>query len=364
MKIDVLRSLLRQPKMARELTLAEWDILVRQARSADLLGRVAVLLDEFNLLGVVPPAPRLHFDSALVLAAAQARAVRREVEHIADALAPLGDRVVLLKGAAYLLANLPAARGRMFSDTDILVPHARLPAVEAALMLNGWTCGHPHPYDQRYYREWMHELPPMQHIQRMTVIDVHHAIVPITARLKPDSLAILNAAVPIEEFPGIFTLAPTDMVLHSATHLFYNEEFSHGMRDLSDLDLLLRHFGESPVFWNDLVERSRCLTLDRPLYYCVRHSMRMFGTPVPFSVLEATAPAAPVRWGARLMDGLWWVALRPPHPSLAGPLDPLAGALLYFRAHWERMPLLLLTYHILHKAFRREPEIDEKSASV
>jgi hypothetical protein len=348
---DWVRAILRKPEVALELSIAQWDALVRQARSADLLGRVAVLLAEGNLMQSVPAAPRLHFDSALVLASAQARAVHREVAHIADALASLNDRVILLKGAAYLLADLPAAKGRMFSDTDILVSRSRMPEVEAALMLNGWVSGHPDPYDQRYYREWMHELPPMQHIQRQTIIDVHHAIVPTTARLKPESSVILEAAVPIEGFSGLYTLAPTDMVLHSATHLFFNEEFSHGMRDLSDMDLLLRHFGKRHSFWSELVERSGHLTLERPLYYCIRHAMRVFDTPVPSFVVEACSTAVSAPWVAKFMDVLWGVALRPKHSTLSGRFDPIAGSLLYFRSHWERMPMPLLLRHLWHKSF-------------
>lgn len=364
MSLDLVSKTFGSIESATHLCLADWDLLIRQARSAQLLGRLAVLVDEAGLLSAVPPAPRSHLQSALVVFAAQAKAVRREVEHIAQAFASLGEDVILLKGAAYLLAELPAAKGRLFSDTDILVRHALLPQAEATLMLNGWVSTHLHPYDQRYYREWMHELPPMQHIKRATVIDVHHAIVPTTARLKPNSGAILDAAVPLAGFSGLRILAPTDMVLHSATHLFYNEEFSHGMRDLSDLDLLLRHFGGNPDFWPELIKRSRQLTLNRPLYYCVRHAVRVFGTPVPDAVMRATAPAAPVRWAARLMDRLWQVALRPSHPSLAGPLDPLAGSLLYLRAHWERMPLPLLVYHILHKTFRGKPKVKNDSPTV
>lgn len=358
---DLVSEVMRQPSCVRDLSLAQWDMLIRQTRSADLLGRVAELLNDADLLAKVPSGPKLHLDSARVLFAAQSRAVRREVASIVEALSSLGDDVILLKGAAYLLAGLPAASGRLFSDIDIIVPATRLPEVESELMLHGWVMTHRHPYDQRYYREWMHELPPMQHIERQTVIDVHHAIVPTTARLKSDAAAIIEAAVLVDEQPGVRVLAPPDMVLHSATHLFYNEEFSHGMRDLSDMDLLLRHFGNNPQFWPALVERAKQLSLERPLYYCVRHAVRMFGTPVTDEVMRSTAPAAPVRWVARLMDGLWRVALRPPHPSLAGPFDPLAGSLLYFRAHWSRMPLPLLTYHLLHKALRGKP--DEKGDS-
>jgi hypothetical protein len=66
----------------------------------------------------------------------------------------------------------------MFSDVDVLVPRDRLADVEAALMLAGWASTNPSEYDQHYYRRWMHELPPLQHIRRQTVLDVHHAILP------------------------------------------------------------------------------------------------------------------------------------------------------------------------------------------
>lgn len=357
MKRNLVSEAMADLSQLPDWALADWDLLLRQANRARLLGRLAVMLDAAGLMHSVPAAPRYHLESALVVFAAQHRAVEREVEHIRQALAGVTGDVILLKGAAYLMAGLPAAMGRVFSDTDIIVPRQLMPEAEAALMLNGWIGTHHHPYDQRYYREWMHELPPMMHIRRGTVIDVHHAIVPTTAtRLKPDSASILAAARPLPGKPGLRVLAPTDMVLHSATHLFYNEEFTHGMRDLSDMDLLLRHFGRDPAFWPELVERSRQLTLDRPLYYCVRHAVRVFGTPVPEAVLQSTAPAAPVRWAASLMDRLWQVALRPPHASLAGPWDGVAGGLLYLRAHWERMPLPLLAYHIAHKAFRGKPD--------
>ena len=355
-------ELLRDPFRARELTLADWDLLIRQSRSADLLGRVAENLETEGLLLGVPSAPRMHLNSAHILFAAQSRAVSREVAHIVDALTSLKIDVILLKGAAYLLAGLPSSCGRMFTDVDILVSRERLPEVESELMLHGWIGSHRHPYDQRYYREWMHEIPPMQHIDRQTVIDVHHAIVPATARVISDASALIRAAVPVEGMPGVRVLAPADMVLHSAMHLFFNEEFSHGLRDLSDMDLLLRHFGTGATFWDELSNRARYLNLERPLYYCLRHTVRVFETPVPEKVQSAAKQAASAGWlSGALMDRLWQVALRPPHASLSEPYDTVAGSLLYLRSHWQKMPPHLLAYHLLHKAFRGKP--DEKTES-
>ena len=91
---------------------------------------------------------------------------------------------------------------------------------------------HHDAYDQRYYRQWMHELPPLRHMTRQTVLDVHHTILPLTAHLKPDPAKLWEAAVGIEGQVNFCVLAPVDMVLHSATHLFHDGELEHGLRDL------------------------------------------------------------------------------------------------------------------------------------
>lgn len=351
---DAVGLALRAPSALPGLSLRQWEGLVRQARSANVLARLAVLLEDRGLLQQVPAAPRAHLRAARIVSQAQEEAVRREVAHVCNALARTGTDIVLLKGAAYLFAGLPAARGRLFSDVDILVPQADIAQVEAALMLHGWATTHHDPYDQRYYRQWMHELPPMQHNTRETVLDVHHAILPTTARLKPDSSKLLAASRRIAQGSPLRLLAPPDMVLHSCAHLFLNEDLTNGLRDLADLDSLLRHFGQDARFWGELTARARELDLARPLYYALRYAERILGTPMPAEVSQASEagrPPAPLR---RLMDGLFLRALRPDHPCAADALTPLARRALYVRAHWLRMPPLLLVRHLTVKALRRQ----------
>ncbi|MBS0445811.1 MAG: nucleotidyltransferase family protein [Proteobacteria bacterium] len=351
---DLAIGALIDPAALTRLTLPEWDRLLRQARKAEVLARIAALARARGLMDRLPPAPRAHLDAEWQVAAAQHDETCREIERIRLALAGVpGLTTVLLKGAAYLLADAPAALGRTFSDVDILVPYARLPEVEAALMLHGWATTHHSAYDQKYYRLWMHELPPMQHVQRETVIDVHHAILPRTARLKPDSAKLLAAARALPGHPGLAVLAPADMILHSITHLVHNEELSHGLRDLSDIDLLLRHHGRDAGFWDALIVRARELDLARPLHYGLRQAHALLATPVPAPVLAAAAAAAPPPWRNALMDGLWQRALRSPHATTADRLTPLARFALYVRAHSLRMPPLALARHLTIKAFRR-----------
>jgi hypothetical protein len=354
-RLPLLVRVLRDPACASGLGLADWDLLLRQAAGADLTPILLVVLEDAGLLAQVPEAPRAHLEWARAAASRHAQAVRHEVRQIGLALAGTGLPLILLKGAAYAIGGLPPGRGRMFSDIDILVPKERLDEVEAALMLHGWISTHHDAYDQRYYREWMHELPPMQHIRRGNVIDVHHAILPETAAQRPDPAKLRAAAVPAGEgvpgAPAPLVLAPHDMVLHSAVHLFWDGEFDHGLRDLVDLDRLLRAFGNAPGFWTALPARARELQLARPLYYALRYCRRLLGTPVPPAVEEALredAPKFPLRW---LMDRLFGRVLLPRHPSCEDRFSGFARFALYVRGNWLRMPPLLLSRHLFHKAF-------------
>lgn len=345
----LLTQVLREPAAVRGLTAGAWDLLLRQAASADMLATLALLLDDAGLLEAVPAAPREHLYWARTVGASHARGTRHEVERIGAALDGLEVPLILLKGGAYALSGLDAGRGRLFSDIDILVPKERIEEVEAALMLQGWVSTHHDAYDQRYYREWMHEIPPMTHMWRGNTVDVHHAILPETAAVRPDPARLRAAAVPVPGQAGLWMLAPHDIFLHSAVHLFSDGEFGHGLRDLFDLHRLARQFGVAPGFWDGLVPRAAELQLTRPLYYALRHLRRVFGTEVPPAVLAAADCGRPNPVLLRLMDGLLRRALVPPMSVNAAGRAALFA--LYVRGNWLRMPPLLLARHLLHKAF-------------
>ncbi|MDR2837217.1 MAG: nucleotidyltransferase family protein, partial [Azonexus sp.] len=171
---QALIAAVRHPEDLRNLPLRRWDSLLRVARRANLLGRLAEGVRRAGWHDELPPAVRPHLQSAATLVAHQRAAIAWETGHLAKAFAAHDFPVVLLKGAAYAAADLTAASGRLFGDVDILVPRADLNHAEAALMQQGWASGGSDPYDQRYYRQWMHEIPPMTHRGRGTVVDLHH----------------------------------------------------------------------------------------------------------------------------------------------------------------------------------------------
>jgi hypothetical protein len=353
-KPPLLIRALREPQLMQRLDLREWDLLVRQARRANLLASLHSVLEETGWLENVPAEALRHLAWSRAVSEKHREAVRWEVGKIRAALAPTGVPVILLKGAAYVMAGLPSSRGRLFSDVDIIVPKPRIGEVEAALMMGGWIATHHDAYDQRYYRQWMHEIPPMQHMSRMSVIDVHHAILPETAQLHPSPAKLQAASVPLAGFDDLRVFCPTDMVLHSAVHLFHDGELEQGLRDLFDLHRLFAHFGETPGFWPALTDRAVELGLQRPLYYALRYADGLLGSPVPVSAMRAAKVGAPPRWLRLLMDALFRRALLPAHESCSDWFSGIARHLLYVRANWLRMPPLMLGRHLFHKAFLSE----------
>ena len=227
-----------------------------------------------------------------------------------------------------------------------------LPASRRAVLI-GWVASHHDAYDQHYYRQWMHEIPPMQHIHRGTVLDAHHSILPLIGRMKFDPQPLFDSARGAASDDRVQLLSPADMVLHSATHLFMNEEFTHGLRDLSDLDLLLGEFGATETFWTDLIDRASQGGLGRPLFYALRYTPLVLATHVPATVVEQSNAFGPRPTTLALMDRLWLRALRSPHPSTVDTYSQMVLFALYLRAHWMRMPPARLVRHLATKAWRR-----------
>jgi len=346
----LVRALL-DPPSTLNLSAREWNDLVLIGRNAGLLGRISTELKDRGLFHKVPQKARAHLHAALISAESDQTAIRFEVNRVVRALATVDVQIVLLKGAAYLMADLPCARGRMLGDLDLMVPLERIEDVEQALIKSGWLPAELDDYDQRFYREWMHEIPPLQHPTRETPIDLHHTIAPRTSRVRPDAKALIAAAVELSA-PRLSTLGPADMVLHSAVHLF-NDEVSKPLRDLFDLHQLLTEFGARAEFWNELMARAKLHGLGRPLYYALRNTRRIFMTRVP-SEIEKTAsqfaPAAPI--GA-VMD---WIFIRGFMPSVGTEKDAATACarwLLYVRSHWLRMPPFMLARHLAIKAMRQ-----------
>jgi hypothetical protein len=351
----LLLRVLCDPAQLPVLPPAEMDLAIRLLRRARLLGRVAAQLQDLNLEAGLPAVVADQLESARINAEARQRAALWEVDRVAWALRHMPDvPLVLMKGCAYALAGLPNARGRSFADVDLMVPVRHLPEVETALRARAWASKELTPYDDQYYRRWAHELPPMIHAERDVEVDLHHNILMRTARLKPSPELLLTAARDLSS-SRFKSLAPADMVLHAMVHLFYGGEMDDALRELVDIDDLLRHFGAfEPGFWHAFWARAEVLDISRPAYYGLRYASRMLGTPIPVEVMRAAAVASPSKGVVAVMDRLVPVALFPKHPDRRSSRRvDRARVALYLRSHWVKMPPAMLARHLSRKIHAR-----------
>lgn len=335
-----LLAVLRDRQAVTSLGPESWSLLFAEARACELLPRLATEITD------APPASMpAGLKNQIIAATRQAAAfeedVRRELRFIDQALVKLEARVILLKGAAYVAAGLPAARGRIFSDIDLLVEREYLGNTEAALMLGGWNAHHLSDYDRRYYREWSHEVPPMTHLRRGTTIDLHHSLVMPTCRIRINIDRMIKEAVSIPGEGNRYRLRDEDLVLHAASHLLLNSEFDKGLRDLWDIDILLRHFSTiRPDFCQHVLDRADSVGLGKVARRALSLCQRYFSTPMPQHAL--------VKGG--LVMGLLKRATSTRHPDTQPAGQGMADELLLLRELYLRLPVHLLVRHLWHKA--------------
>ena len=316
----LLARALADPASIVGLDADRWTALLAMARAEQLIGTLAMRLDGLAM----PDAVEAILADARAAAEHGRRAALWEAEMARRALAAVDCPVVLLKGTAFVAAGLGAGQGRSIGDLDILVPRAALDRVEAAVLGAGWEWVKPDPYDDAYYRRWMHELPPLIHRERDRMIDVHHTILPLTARITPDAGALIASSVELEN--GLRTLSPNGMLIHAAAHLFADGDLAGGLRNLWDIRCLVDEFGT--VGLEAEAER-------HGLSCEVARSLRL---------VDALFGNGRVRGADRL-----YIRRITARDGWGRPTRSLTRLAFYARSHWLRMPPVMLARHLWTK---------------
>ena len=169
------------------------------------------------------------------------------------------------------------------------------------------------------------------------MIDVHHTILPLTARPTPDAAALVADA--IEVAPGLAMLSPADMVIHAACHMIADGDLAGGLRNLWDIDRLIRDFVTRDGFWAELATRSDLHQMREPVARALRLAHRLYGTPID-PALAGPSKASDALFVRCLLSRDSWGRQTNAATRLA----------FYIRSHWMRMPPLMLARHLWIKA--------------
>ncbi|MDH5444155.1 MAG: nucleotidyltransferase family protein [Gammaproteobacteria bacterium] len=342
---------LRNPAAIADFDILDWDLLLRQARQSNLLPKLYYIVKSINHHSKLPDKIQDILVSAKKMADKHRQTVIWEIDRISEALKDIPVSVIYLKGAAYTLQNLPVSDGRLFSDIDILIDKKLINKVEHYLILNGWVSVKQSNYDQKYYRKWMHEIPPLKHRRRLIVVDIHHNILPPTAKFKTNIDLLIDSSMHVNELNNVRVFSPYGMLIHSMAHLFCEGEFNNGLRDLVDIDELIRLFSKEKGFWDELLDLANKQNLNIPLFYGLRYSRKILSTPVPEDVIRKISVSQLFRVNLVIMDRLFSRVFIPNHKSCIKHSVYLAKFFLYIRGHYLRMPLHLLIPHLMIKLF-------------
>ncbi len=374
---------LRSPDGLGGLIADDWTALLTMARAEQLIGTLAHRLSGQDVPGVVAAI----LDDARANAEYQRRTALWEADCARRALSGYPGKVVLMKGTAYVSADLVAGQGRHIGDLDIMVARDDLPRVEALLLTKGgWEWVKEDAYDDAYYRDHMHELPPMIHKERDRMIDVHHTILPLTARPMPDAAAMLMDAKSLADLSsylseqnshpelisgsylstlkeskilkqvqhdhsnslhpstgsgltdGLSIFSPTDMAIHCAAHLIADGDLAGGLRNLWDMHCLLTEFSAAdPGYFDQLKSRAQHHQLWPAVHRAARLAFQLYGTDIP------------KQWRGWNSKDKWYIMRLTARDQWGRSSRKPIQLIFYIRSHWLRMPPLMLMRHLWTK---------------
>lgn len=350
MQTTELIALLRAPETVPQLSGEVWNAVVVQARRSQILGQMAALLVRTGHWPGVPAAVQRHLHLELLSSQRRGDSALWELGVMRRAVDP-GIGLTVLKGCAYLAAGDINSQGRTFSDVDILVARSQLAQAELELMVAGWKPSKVDAYDAHYYRDWMHEVPPMEHLRRRTVVDLHHAINPPISRIYVDP-RLLQVDVQLLGTGfgnGLFALSPLDRVIHCALHLIQEGESKKLLRDLYDLHLLVQQHCATPQLVAALLLRATELKVEPAVQSALGAATAIFAAPgmatktrggLLHTALVAAAQNSLNKQSVRGALASWWL-------------------LAY--SHWIKMPLRILLPHLLRKWYKNTFQNTDKT---
>ena len=336
---------LTQQKSITELEPKEADSLLRAAIAAHMHGVLANTVNKRLSLLLPLPLSR-HCASIHTFSFAQKNQVAAASKLLSEQLSSAGIPVLLLKGAAYIVGSKPNAQGRLISDIDILVQREALTTVENALQKNGWRAKPLNDYDEKYYREWSHELPPYIHSESGVTLDIHHNLIPLSSG-KTINIAQIDATK-VWVANNLYIPSDAYLILHSAIHLLLNDDTEKGLRDCFDLHSLIQGYLASGS-----VDSLRAIFIEANCeaeFSILIHLLnRIFKTQ--YSELLSTGVQR-LSWHDRVLVSSLYKTIFPRTDYLRHNKSALARQHVYIHGHLSKMPLLLFIQHICYKGYR------------
>lgn len=319
-----------------------YDALLRILRQTDLVSSFGFLTKTHENQEVLPVYMQSHVNASKVFSDAQTRQVFSACALIKKAADDLGIELLFLKGAAYCLRQTQNSRGRLFSDIDILVKVEDLNTLESYLNANGWKSKELNDYDDKYYREWSHELPPFTHLATGVSLDIHHTLLPKVSHYRVDIEDLWRNELKLNS--GFSVPNHAYLILHSAIHLLLNEDVEKGFRDLLDINLLIIEYME-----DEDLERLKAVFCRSGFEFEFDLLIELLNKCFDCRYkLPSTSPSYMLAFWCNA----YYKSIFPAMPELQTKTYRTLRLLVYIKGHLNKMPFRLFIKHIIYKASR------------
>ena len=328
------------------LSQAQWYQLFRVLRHKSLAASFYFRLIREGKENAIPQKLQAAFLSAVTFSEAQKRQVNVQLKKLCHLFSESEIEFVMLKGAAYVASDTVNCAGRLMSDIDICVRKHDLPRVEYALKQAAWQVKTLDDHDEKYYREWSHELPPYSHPYDGVSLDVHYTLFPPVSNKTINIDALFSDARVTPS--GVMSPSPEWLVFHSAIHLIANEDVENGLRDLIDIYLLLTESSEA-IDVPALASLFAAHGFTTELFLLQQLLEDYFDYKLP---IEATSHKLTRSLLYRIR--LWAIcrAVCPESDFVPNSTFTLARFVNYVIGYSQKMPLGLLIKHLLYKGGR------------
>ncbi len=328
--------------------LKQWENIIHVLREVNLLAACYFQLENEDKLKSLPFFAFKHMKSAAVYSSRQSEQVTFECKLLQKTLDAENIPSVFLKGASYTLRKSKNSEGRVYSDIDLLVAKNDILKAEEAFSKHAWCTKKVSEYDNKYYREWSHEIPPMFNMHRGTVLDLHHNILlPISGREVNVEVITENCQL-VDGSYTVLSYAAT--ILHSIVHLIISEDVSNGYRDILDITILIKE-NNSPEFWQEIASLSSKLGFNNELYLALSLSEKYANIAIPNDVWQSFNKQKNNSKLNFLLNHVYYFALQPHSPAIQTLKHKIAITVVYFLGHLQKMPLKILIPHLFTKSF-------------
>lgn len=257
----------------------DWRRLAHYLTGSGLAGPLLRAMADAQIARWAPPFFRDTMAARAMTDGRRGLVQRQTIEDVADAIAELGGRGILLKGGGFVMEAAGRRPSRATGDVDILVEPAMAPRLRELLLARGFE-GHAGS-------SALQHLEPVR--RHGIVVEIHTRLMaPFWGLPEHDMIA---SAQPLAGSAVLSVLGPEARILHAVVHTAASC-LSFGLKTAWDIDDVIRH---SNVDWRRLGAWARATRMARAFWAPMRVLVDALDLDVPASFLGAAPRDAGMR---------------------------------------------------------------------